>query len=67
MTTEIFDLILTAGLALGTIGASAVAIYLLPWTDGELEASEKLGQQLADSVLALRTPRERELALLRQA
>jgi hypothetical protein len=61
MSTELYDLILTGGLALGTIVACALAIYLLPWTDGELEATERLGHQVADGVGALRSggPRAR--------
>lgn len=47
MTIEILDLILTAGLTLGTISGCAFAIYLLPWTDADLAATEALGRRIA--------------------
>lgn len=44
METGIIDWIVTFVGIVGTVAACGTAIYLLPWTDGELDATERLGR-----------------------
>jgi hypothetical protein len=53
MESAIIDWIVTMVGVVGTIGACGTAIYLLPWTDGELEATERLGRAAVDGAKEL--------------
>lgn len=54
METGIIDWIVTFAGIVGTVAACGLAIYLLPWSDGELEATERLGRAAVDGAKALR-------------
>lgn len=54
METGIIDWIVTFAGIVGTVAACGTAIYLLPWSDGELEATEQLGRAAVKGAKALR-------------
>ena len=55
METGIIDWIVTFAGIVGTVAACGTAIYLLPWSDGELEATEQLGRAAVKGAKALRS------------